>query len=283
MIDTKIVVKTDHFDGPLSLLLYLVQKNEMEISNIEIGKITGQYLDYLNKMKELNFDIAGDFLYMAATLVYIKSKNSVRDDLVDTDFLAETAEDENLKAILSKEDLIKRLEQLQYFQRVGQKLWSLEKLGHDTFTRPKSAKKRIINSMLNAVDMSELTSAMISVLRREKNKFTTIQREKVTLKKKISYLKERLRLNEKYQFHELIECHDEIQDIVVTFILLLELARLGKLSIFQGEHDSNIYVEVLQEFESIDDELIDITVTQDEDLGSHNEIPTEGNEERTLQ
>ena len=76
MLNTDITVKIDQFDGPLALLLYLVQKEEMEIEALDLTAVTGQYLNYLATMKDLNFDIAGDFLFMASTLVYLKSKKS---------------------------------------------------------------------------------------------------------------------------------------------------------------------------------------------------------------
>ena len=77
MLDTSIKVKTDHFDGPLGLLLLLIQKEEMSIRNLNLTKITQQYLDYLDEMKDLNFDIAGEYLYLASTLIFLKSKFSV--------------------------------------------------------------------------------------------------------------------------------------------------------------------------------------------------------------
>ena len=69
MLDTKIQIKTDHFDGPLALLLLLVQKEEMDIQNLSLTKITGQYLSYLNQLEDMDFDVAADYLYLASTLV----------------------------------------------------------------------------------------------------------------------------------------------------------------------------------------------------------------------
>ena len=80
MLDTSIQVKTDYFDGPLGLLLLLIQKEEMDIRELELTKITKQYLDYLAQMRELNFDIAGDYLYLAATLLLLKSKNCITEE-----------------------------------------------------------------------------------------------------------------------------------------------------------------------------------------------------------
>ena len=73
MTENDILVKVDRFDGPLALLLHLVQKEEMRIQELELNTITNQYLDYLQKMQDLNFDLAGEYLYMAATLLFLKS------------------------------------------------------------------------------------------------------------------------------------------------------------------------------------------------------------------
>ena len=79
MLDTKIQIKTNHFDGPLALLLLLIQKEEMDIQNLDLKKITGQYLTYLSQLKEMDFDVAAEYLYLAATLVHLKSKSSIID------------------------------------------------------------------------------------------------------------------------------------------------------------------------------------------------------------
>ena len=75
MIETNIQVKLDHFDGPLGLLLHLIQREELNIRELEINQITHQYLDYLKKLQDVNFDVAGEYLYLAASLLYIKSSD----------------------------------------------------------------------------------------------------------------------------------------------------------------------------------------------------------------
>ena len=74
MLETNIHIQTQNFDGPLGLLLHLIQRDEMDIKDLDLNKMTQQYLNYLVDMKELNFDIAGDYLYMASTLLFLKSK-----------------------------------------------------------------------------------------------------------------------------------------------------------------------------------------------------------------
>ena len=93
MLDTSIQVQTDQFDGPLGLLLLLIQREEMNIHELDLTHITRQYLDFLNQMEELNFDVAGDFLFLAATLILLKSKNC----LTETDLRDLQNELSNLK------------------------------------------------------------------------------------------------------------------------------------------------------------------------------------------
>ena len=88
MLETTIKVATGHFDGPLSLLLLLVQKEQMDLGKLDLTIITQQYLDYLQIMRDLNFDIAGDYLYLAATLVFLKSQSCLQEEEVPGNHLA---------------------------------------------------------------------------------------------------------------------------------------------------------------------------------------------------
>ena len=112
MIETSIQVKLDRFDGPLGLLLHLIQREEMNIGDLDITQITNQYLDYLQKLKDVNFDIAGEYLYMAATLLFIKSKASV----VEGEGNQVKLEGDEEFQITTKTQLIEKLEELQRFQ-----------------------------------------------------------------------------------------------------------------------------------------------------------------------
>ena len=144
MTENEILVKVDRFDGPLALLLHLVQKDEIPIQDLELNTITNQYLDYLQKMQDLNFDVAGEYLYMAAALLFLKSE-AAADELQDQNMINLTAGDMGLE-IQTRGDLIKRLEELERFQRLGQRLWALPKKGHEIFVHPKIDRKAIEKS-----------------------------------------------------------------------------------------------------------------------------------------
>jgi segregation and condensation protein A len=253
MAENEILVKVDRFDGPLALLLHLVQKDEVRIQELELNTITNQYLDYLQKMQDLNFDLAGEYLYMAATLLYLKSE-AAADESQDQDLLKVTAGEMGLE-IQTRGDLIKRLEELERFQRLGQRLWALPKKGHEIFVHPKIDRKAIENSILTPIDLQQLTETMMDLIRREKKKYAVVKRDRLSIKEKLIRLKTLLKEGETVQFDTLLDANETgIIDKVITFISLLELARLKKLQVFQNEDMGSIYIEVKESLDSFDPE-----------------------------
>lgn len=256
MLDTSIQVKTDHFDGPLSLLLLLIQKEEMNIAELDLTKVTQQYLNYLSEMRDLNFDVAGEYLFLAATLILLKSKTFLSMD--ETGELANELQMTDDLHITSQSDLIRRLEELKHFQEMGARLWGLEKKGHTIFTRPKIDRKVILNSILTPMDLEKLTMTMINFLFRQKRKFTIIRRDRLSIKEKLKFLKEKLVVGQNTSFEDLLALDEGVDDqraidnIVITFISLLELARLRRIHIFQNVDCSNIYINVVRDLGDFD-------------------------------
>jgi segregation and condensation protein A len=251
MLDTTIKVKTDHFDGPLGLLLLLVQKEEMDVRELNLIKITKQYLEYLAQMRELNFDIAGDYLYLASTLLLLKSKDCISEE--ETQRLKDSLEGSELN-IASQSELISRLEELQHFQKISLNLWKLDKKGHEIFVKPKINRKAIVNSILTPISLEKLTEAMMDFLHKEKRKYTVIKRDRLSIKEKLAYLKENLEVGGETTLVDLINAHGEVghDNTVITFISLLELARLNKIEVFQNENKGTVYVNVVQSLNDFD-------------------------------
>lgn len=270
MLDTSIHVKTDHFDGPLGLLLLLVEKEEMNIRDLDLTKITKQYLDYLAQMRDLNFDVAGDYLFLAATLLLLKSKVCIAEE--ELKGLESELGVEGLH-ITSQSELIRRLEELQLYQKMGKKLWDLEKKGHEIFTKPKVDRKAIVNSILTPMDLDGLTMAMVDFLFRQRRKYTVVKRDRLSIKEKLKFLKENLKVGDQTTFDTLVSQNgnalvgedetdetttpetpkkDKIDNIVITFISLLELARLKRVEVFQNVDRSTIYVNVVKSLEDFD-------------------------------
>ncbi len=253
MTENEILVKIDRFDGPLALLLHLIQKEEMRIQDLNLTLITRQYLDYLQKMQDLNFDVAGEYLFMAATLLYLKSQ-TVADESQDQNLIKISAGELGLE-IQTRGDLIKRLEELERFQRLGQKLWGLPKKGHEIFVKAKVDRKVIENSILTPIDLQQLTETMMDLIRRDKKKYAVIKRDRLSIKEKLVRLKSMLKLGETTVFDKLLDENETgIIDKVITFISLLELARLKKLQIYQNEDKGSIYIEVKESLDSFDPE-----------------------------
>lgn len=263
MSENEILVKVDRFDGPLALLLHLVQKEEMRIQELELNTITNQYLDYLQKMQDLNFDVAGEYLYMAATLLFLKSQ-TIADESQDQNMIKITAGEMGLE-IQTRGDLIKRLEELERFQRLGLRLWGLPKKGHEIFVKAKVDRKAIENSILTPLDLQQLTETMMDLIRREKRKYTVVKRDRLSIKEKLIRLKSMLKLGETTQFDKLLDANETgIIDKVITFISVLELARLKKLQIYQNEDMGAIYIEVKESLESFDPETANGFEPEDE-------------------
>jgi segregation and condensation protein A len=253
MTENEILVKVDRFDGPLALLLHLVQKEEMRIEELELNTITNQYLEYLQKMQDLNFDVAGEYLFMAATLLYLKSQ-TIADESQNQNMIKIQAGEMGLE-IQTRGELIKRLEELERFQQLGQRLWGLPKKGHEIFVKPKVDRKAIENSILTPIDLQQLTETMMDLIRREKKKYAVVKRDRLSIKEKLVRLKSLLKEGETTQFDKLLDENETgIIDKVITFISLLELARLKKLQIFQNEDKGNIYIEVKESLDSFDPE-----------------------------
>jgi segregation and condensation protein A len=259
MLDTSIQVKTDHFDGPLGLLLLLIEKEEMNIRDLDLTKITKQYLEYLSQMRELDFDVAGDYLFLAATLLLFKSKVCITEEEVLN--LSDEFGIDGLH-ITSESELIRRLEELQLYQKLSKKIWELPRKGHDIFVKPKVDRKAIINSILTPMDLNSFTLAMVDFLFRQRRKFTIVKRDRLSIKEKLQFLKNNLKVGDQTTFDVLLEQDgnpgesDEVKDptdnIVITFISLLELARLHRIAVFQNEDRSTIYINVVKSLEDFD-------------------------------
>ena len=258
MIENNIQVKLDKFDGPLGLLLHLIQREEVDIKDLDINQITQQYLDYLKKLQDVNFDVAGEYLYMAASLLFIKSQTVTQEE--DQKIKIEEGDLE----ITTKAQLIEKLEELQKFQKLGEKLWTLPRRDEDIFVKPKIDRKAIQNSILTPMSLDSLTEVMVDFLRREKRKYTVVKRDRLSIKEKLTELKKRLEVGAKTTLTQLLNTQENRDEIVITFISLLELARLNKLDVFQNEHDGDIYVEVINSLDSFDVETADGFDPEDE-------------------
>lgn len=294
MLNDYIQIKSDNFDGPLALLLLLIQKEEMKIRDLDLTKITQQYLGYLSKLEEVDFNVAGDYLYLASTLILLKSKDCLSEE--DEKNIKELHGDSDL-SITSQSELVRRLEELERIKYLSSRLMKIDQRGREVFTKPKVNKKAIVDSILTPVALSSLAEAMIEVISRNKRKFAIVKKDKISIKEKLSEFKSYLSEGDETLFKELLEKNNNGQkiDVIITFISILELARLGKISIFQNDDNSEIYVRVISSLDNFDvreadgfdeeegssEELLDCESYSDEHLTTDRTI-TEGSS-NTLQ
>ncbi len=237
-------VRLEEFDGPIELLLHLIRKNEYDICDIPIAAITQQYLEMIELMQELNLNVAGDFLFMSATLIHIKSKMLLPPPHEDG------TEDEDWED--PRAELVARLLEYQKYKEAAQLLRQKELVRNAMWTRPESAvaefvaKKDEPSDDLVDVDLFELVIAFRAVLERiKRRKDYTVQRHEISLDDMIARLRARIRPGDNLTFEQLFEDVTTREMLIVTFLALLELVRLKVLRVYQKKNFSVIHVRGL--------------------------------------
>ena len=221
-------VKLDRFEGPLDLLIHLIKRNEVNIYDIPIALITAQYLDYLELLQELNLDVAGEFLVMAATLIHIKSRMLLpRPDPSQED----PAED-------PREALMRRLVEHERYRHAAELLHEREALREAQWQRPDGRVAPIAGEEYEPeveVDLFSLIAAFKSVLERAKNRPTVaLPAEQIPIETRIEQMLARLSETDACGFEDLFEDVSSKGDLIVTFLALLEMIRLKLVRVFQA-------------------------------------------------
>ena len=234
-----ITIRLETFEGPLDLLLYLIQSHELDISKVSISKITDQYLIYVRLMQELNFDIASEFLVMAATLLLWKSRAVLPDENAE-----QGAEGEDDRA-LTQEELLRQLLEHQRFLATGDDLSRLPRLGEQVFNRP--GLKPPIERVWREMNVTDLALGYQDSLSRERRRNTVLRKETVSLTGKIEQFARTLALGIPTELRSLMSAAPSRAEVVVTFLASLELARLSKLKVYQEMTYGPILVELIEE------------------------------------
>jgi segregation and condensation protein A len=229
-------VQLDIFEGPLDLLLHLIKKNEVSITDIPIAVITEQYLATLELMQTLNLDMAGEFLVMAATLVHIKSRMLLPAGGDD----AEEEED----GADPRDELVRRLLEYQRFKDAAEQLERREILTRDVFVRTARPTEEVPVPNFRELSVFELITALRRVLERlPKDLVHEVRLDKVTVREKMTLLLDRLREAPKISFEELFNEDRTRMEIVVTFLAMLELVKVRAIRIFQEELNGPILIQ----------------------------------------
>jgi segregation and condensation protein A len=219
------------FDGPLDLLLYLIKKEEMNIYDIEVGKITAQYLLHLDQMREMDLEVAGDFLVVAATLLYIKSRTLLPQD-------QQMAEEEPEEGEDPRWELIRQLVEYKKFKDASFELHLRQTRQDKLYFREVEEKRpTLIPVGLGEVGVFDLVKAFQRILdrAREKEGFREIYEEKYTVADKMQFILDKIEKEEAVLFTTLFSDVSSRPEIVVTFLALLELVRLKQLKARQSD------------------------------------------------
>ncbi|MBW2028933.1 MAG: segregation/condensation protein A [Deltaproteobacteria bacterium] len=233
-------VKLEIFEGPLDLLIHLIRKNELDIFDIPISLITDQYLQYLDLMKALNINLAGEFFVMASTLMHIKSRMLLPGSQED--------EDEDPRTEITGP----LLEYLQ-LKGVAGELSGRHILNRDVFTRAPAADFRDslqAEEQVIEVNLFQLIDAFRDIVERNlPGTSIRIEPQKWSIKDKMEYVIDRLRGGKRMLFSSLFDRDKTVSELIVTFLALLELVHLGLIRVFQRETDGDIHLEGLFEEE----------------------------------
>lgn len=249
----EIAYKLNVFEGPLDLLLHLIEKNKVDIYDIPIVTITEQYLAYVSEMKEQDMDVMSEFLVMAGTLLQIKSKMLLpREE-------TEEEEEEDPRA-----ELVRRLLEYKMYKYAALELKDMElDASHNLYKKPTIPKE--VEEYREEVDPAELVDGLTlsklndifqSIMRKQvdkidpiRSKFGTIEKEEINIEDRMVQIREEVRGLKGINFRTLLETQPTRMNIIITFMSILELMKVGAITIRQEETFGEIVIDSLDEIE----------------------------------
>ena len=242
-----ISVKLQAFEGPLDLLLHLIEKNKVDIYDIPISLITEQYLEYIKAMKSEDMDVTSEFLVMAATLLDIKCRMLLPKEV------NEEGEEEDPRA-----ELVEKLIEYKLYKYMSFELKDRQiDAGRNVYKAP-SIPDEIKNyvppidydELVGDMDLSKLNNIFKSVMRRRedkidpiRSKFGNIEKQNVDLEAKQVYVRLYVSTHKSFSFRELLEKQNSKPEIVVTFLLILEMIKVGEIEVSQESIEDDIIIE----------------------------------------
>lgn len=280
-------IHTETFEGPLALLLHLIRKEEMDIFDINIHHITQQYFEYIRKMKELDLEVAGEFVAMAATLIQIKSRM----------LLPQYNDDgEEIETEDPRKELVQKLLEYQKFKEAAEKLYDRPLVGRDVFLR--GSRLKLVSNQEEEIIVEEdnalfaLISCYRIAIRNVKKSIHRVTADMQSVASRILQIKDRLLVGRKVLFRDLIDWSlpqkvnvnmDQLRmsdqgvavmpqtltdQILITFLSLLELGKMGFISLFQSENFGDIHITATKPIErNVIDRVEDYDHTAIEDEG----------------
>jgi segregation and condensation protein A len=251
-------VKLTAFEGPLDLLLHLIEKNKIDIYDIPIVEITDQYLEYVQKMDIQDMDLASEFMVMAATLLDIKCR-----------MLLPKEEEESEDEEDPRDELVKRLIEFKKYKYMSGILRDAMDDAGISITKEMSLPEEVvkyrpsvdIDELLEGVTLEQLNSIYMDVMRRRRDsidpvrsRFSRIEKEKISVADQMIQLEKKAIRDRKITFRSCLEDQPDRVSVVVTFLAVLELMHYGKIKISQDSLFGEITIESLEDSNTVVDE-----------------------------
>jgi len=244
------------FEGPLDLLLYLIRRQNIDILDIPIAEITKQYVQYIELMSELQLELAGEYLLMAAMLAEIKSRMLLPRPEVEED------EEDDPRA-----ELVRRLQEYERYKQAAEDIGELPRLERDVFVASADAPERKIVTQMPDVTLKELLLAFHDVLKRaEMFSNLHMQREPLSVRQRMSEILTRIRAGRFTSFADLFDAEEGRMGVAVTFIALLELLRESVIEVVQSEEFAPLHIRAASAVRLVtDDDAIDVSQNNESD------------------
>ena len=232
------------FEGPLDLLLYLIRRQNIDVLDIPIAEITRQYVQYIDVMKELQLELAGEYLLMAAMLAEVKSR-----------MLLPRPEKEEDDEADPRAELVRRLQEYERYKKAAEDISDLPRMERDVFVATADAPERKITTKMPDVTMKELLLAFHDVLQRAEM-FTSLhmQREPLSVRQRMSEILTRLKANDFTGFSNLFDPEEGRMGVAVTFIAILELLRGSVIEVVQSEQYAPLHIRAASSVRLVDDD-----------------------------
>ena len=237
---TKYQIKTENFEGPLDLLLHLVKSSKMDIYEIDTSKVIEEYLNFINSIDTNDLDNASEYLVMAAELIHLKSRLLINIDNND--------EEDNYE-INTEEDLKNKLIEYEKYKDISEKLRTLEENRKDDYTKvPESINEYSDGIKIKSdgtITIDDLLKAFLELQKREefhKPLETKITKKELSVKDKTNYIRKLLKNKKKIEFKDLFETYTK-DNVIVTFLAILNMSKEQEIKILQKDNFSNIFIE----------------------------------------
>jgi len=232
--DDALTIRLDAFEGPLDLLLHMIKKEELDIWNIPIAHVTEQYLEYLRIMKDLNINVAGEWLVMAATLIYIKSRMLLPPD--PSENVGEEIEDD------PRRELVYELLEHQKFRNAAEMLYTREEVENAVWNKPPEEALEDADEVVS-VTLFDLLRAFHEVVQRfEEQTPMEVAQEEVTVEQKIADIRRLFMVHDKILFSTFFAAIKSKRHLIATFLALLELMRLREIWMLQEKAFDEIQI-----------------------------------------